>query len=207
MRKNMVNIWAITHGTRALGPGNRVAIWTQGCLKRCPGCTSPESRPLEDHDLRTPEALASEILGQEGIDGITVSGGEPFLQAGPLAETLSLVRKERPGMTVIVFTGYLCGELVWDEARTLLRYVDVLIDGPFVKAKKTGRGLRGSTNQEIHFLTDRLLPWKEVLLNGPRILETTISEDGIVTVGIPTYAFPISFTESNVQHQNQQNHV
>ncbi len=205
MKKNLINVWALSKGTRALGPGKRFVVWTQGCLKHCPGCTSPESRPLEDRILLTPEALADEILRQKDIEGFTVSGGEPFLQAAQLAETLSLVKEARPELNVIVFTGYRLGELTSEDARKLLEYVDVLVDGPFVQGKKTGTGLRGSSNQEIHFLTDRLLPWKEVLLNGPRILESEFDLDKgeTVTIGIPTDAFPMNFTKPDVKSKKQ----
>ena len=150
---------------------------------------------MEERILLTPEELFCEIMRQKDIEGVTVSGGEPFLQAAQLAETFSLLRKARPELDVIVFTGYLLRELVTrEEARQLLSYVDVLVDGPFVQGKKTETGLRGSSNQEIHFLTDRLLPWKEVLLNGPRVLETEFDLDKgeTVTIGIPTDAFSMN---------------
>ena len=189
MDKNAINIYDLCRrGTRALGPGLRYAIWTQGCLQRCEGCTTPESRPIVARQLIPSSDLAEDIISRKDIEGITLSGGEPFLQAGPLADMLSKVHEARPELDVIVFSGYPAEVLTWDDAKRLLAKTDVLIDGRFELENKTDRGLRGSSNQSIHFLTDRLLPWKDELENGSRILEVFVKEDRRITIGIPTDA-------------------
>ena len=99
------------YGSHVLGPGRRYVLWTQGCLRRCQGCITPESRPLDggvDIDI---DALAYDIVSRPNIDGLTVSGGEPFLQAKGVGRLLELVHNERPEMTVIVYTGYQQEEL------------------------------------------------------------------------------------------------
>lgn len=187
MDKKIINVYDLSRlGTRALGPGLRYAIWTQGCLQHCKGCTTPESRPVVPKQIIDASALAGDIIAKEGIKGITISGGEPFLQAGSLAGMLTKVHKERPELDVIVFSGYPIEVLTWDDAKRLLAETDVLIDGKFEIENKTEKGLRGSSNQRIHFLTDRLLPWKDELENGSRILEVFVKEDRQITIGIPT---------------------
>ena len=104
MDKKAINIYDLCRrGTRALGPGLRYAIWTQGCLQRCEGCTTPESRPIVARQLIPSSDLAEDIISRKDIEGITLSGGEPFLQAGPLADMLSKVHEARPELDVIVF--------------------------------------------------------------------------------------------------------
>lgn len=183
----IINLWDLCReGTKALGPGQRYVLWTQGCLKRCIGCISPESRQMAPHMVVEVEQLATDIVNQSHLSGITISGGEPFLQSASLAKLLALVRQQRPEITVIIFTGYLMEELVWDKAKALLQHTDVLIDGPYCQEQKTNRGLRGSLNQRIIFLTDALADSREELEKAPRKQEMYVRKNEIVTIGIPT---------------------
>ncbi len=183
----LLNLWNICReGTKALGPGLRYVIWTQGCLKLCPGCTSPESRPIKPKMVVEVDHLAEDIVNTSNLSGITISGGEPFLQAASLAKLLSIVKPKRPEMNVIIFTGYNKEELRWGEANALLNQTDVLIDGPYCQGKSVNRGLRGSSNQRIHFLTNVLDDYREELENGTRKLDLYVDGDEIVTIGIPT---------------------
>ena len=94
------------NGTKVLGPGLRYVIWTQGCPFHCEECATPESRPITKDKEVPIITIAQDILAQPGIKGITISGGEPFLQAASLFNLLKMVLKERPELTVIVYTGY-----------------------------------------------------------------------------------------------------
>lgn len=173
-------------GTRALGPGLRYAIWTQGCPFACPGCVTPESRAVDGGMVVDVEDLAADIMASDGIDGITISGGEPFVQAASLAALLSRVKGMRPQLNVIVFTGFAIERLAEVEnAAELLPYIDLLIDGPYVETLNDGLGLRGSSNQRLHFLTDALLPYREQLENGKRQVELTFRRGASAVVGIP----------------------
>lgn len=78
--------------TQALGPFLRYAIWVQGCNKCCPGCISPDARPLDGGYAVEVEKLVHDILSQPDIEGITISGGEPFLQQVALCELIDAVR-------------------------------------------------------------------------------------------------------------------
>ena len=86
------------------------------------------------------------------LDGITLSGGKPFLQAGVLTELTAECR--RRGLSVMTYTGYYYEDLVkqtdkpdWQD---LLRQTDILVDGPFVREKATlDIPFRGSSNQRI----------------------------------------------------------
>ncbi len=173
-------------GTQALGPGKRLAIWTQGCLKECPGCISPEFRELKAAQLIEPAALAAYAIGHPEFSGLTVSGGEPLLQASALTRLIRLIREQREDFSVILFTGLCIEELTWPEATELLTEIDLLIDGPYREAEFSHNGLRGSTNQRFHFLTDRLKEHAEEIVSGKRIREIHCEEDSLFPIGIPT---------------------
>ena len=183
---DVLNLWAVCRGgTRALGPGNRYVLWTQGCFHRCPGCISPESRPFIPRLVFSVDDLARDIISREDIDGVTVSGGEAFLQSEALSALFSAVKRERPDLDTIIFTGYTLEELSGEDDEALLSLTDVLVDGPFVESLSTGSGLRGSSNQRVIFLTDRLLPHREELLSGEQVRETLPLGNGTITIGIP----------------------
>jgi len=174
------------NGTKVLGPGLRYVVWTQGCPFHCAECATPGSRPITKDKEVSIIALARDILSQPDIKGITISGGEPFLQAASLANLLTMVLKERPELNVMVFTGYQVEDLTWPESQELLAHTDLLIDGPYRQELNDNQGLRGSSNQRLHFLTPRLLPWKEELNRGKRKVEFHVQNDRIKAYGIPS---------------------
>lgn len=142
----------------ANGPGVRVSLFVSGCTHRCEACFNPETW---DFDYGSPfgEAEADRILGllaPEHIRGLSLLGGEPFEPAnqGPVLELVERVRKELPHKTIWCYSGFLFEELaagrVGDYSRALLEKLDVLVDGPFVLARKDlGLRFRGSSNQRI----------------------------------------------------------
>lgn len=167
-----------------LGPGKRYVLWVQGCNRRCPGCVAPETRDLESGSTISVGALAWEIA-LSGAEGLTISGGEPFLQARALAEMIRKIHRIRP-MDTIVFTGCTYEELSKDEeARDLLEQTDLLIDGEYVSELDDGKGLRGSTNQRLIFLSDALTEYREELLQYQRKQETFNHGYEKHIVGIP----------------------
>lgn len=167
-----------------LGPGVRFGLWVQGCQRACPGCISPTSRPLDGGQLIDTGALAWEVI-LSGAQGITISGGEPFLQAAALAEFVGKVREGRD-LGTIVYTGYTIEEL-WGmaSAESLLACTDLLIDGPYVQALDDGVGLRGSANQRLIALTERYAQDVATLEACPREREPHLHADGMSVVGIP----------------------
>lgn len=139
-----------------LGPGKRFAVWTQGCNRRCPGCTAPEAWDMQAGEKIAVDALAMEIT-LSGADGLTISGGEPFLQPAALAKMIDLIRRKRE-MGVIVYTGFTLEQLrEMPQAQPLLERIDLLIDGPYVREQDDGLSLRGSSNQRVIPLTERYL--------------------------------------------------
>ncbi len=133
------------------GPGLRYAIFAQGCPHYCVGCHNPESHSFTDGYLIRGEEILEEICKNPLLDGVTFSGGEPFMQAEEFAQMAKVVRSHN--LSVIVFSGYTYEELL-DLSKErkgymdLLMNVDILIDGRFeIEKKSMDLRFRGSTNQ------------------------------------------------------------
>jgi anaerobic ribonucleoside-triphosphate reductase activating protein len=135
-------------------------------------------------------ALAEKILATEGVEGITITGGEPFLQAEGLAKLVGEVRSQRD-FGVIVYTGFTLAQLEEKAEREpaireLLETIDLLIDGPYLAELDDGRSLRGSDNQEVHPLTDR---YAEIVSDwygrSRRAAELHLVGDELFLAGIP----------------------
>ena len=131
-------------------------------------------------------ALAWEII-PSSVEGITISGGEPFLQAGALAELIRAVKRHRD-IGVIVYTGFLYEELGTQEcANELLELCDLIIDGPYIKELDDGKALRGSSNQRVIPLTDRYKEYLCLYGNGDRQTDIQVIPSHVMhNLGIPT---------------------
>jgi anaerobic ribonucleoside-triphosphate reductase activating protein len=140
------------------GEGLRFVVFAQGCIHNCPGCHNPETHSLTGGELIPVEELFSMITENPLLDGVTFSGGEPFLQPKPFLELAKMARAS--GMDVTVYTGYTYEELLIEAKENgdiikLLEETDVLIDGRFIEEKKDlSLAFRGSENQRIIRLRD-----------------------------------------------------
>jgi anaerobic ribonucleoside-triphosphate reductase activating protein len=184
----MLNVAATCRATRALGPGLRAAVWVQGCPLRCRGCLAPDWIPFRPARALSPAELAAELLAEPGVSGLTFSGGEPMAQAAGLARAARLARRERP-LSLICFTGFRLERLrsrpPSPGVDDLLDEVDVLIDGPYLPELNDGRGLRGSANQRVHFLTGRLREVGYDFAGRPRQAEVRLGVGETFLVGVP----------------------
>ena len=135
------------------GPGYRTSIFTQGCPHHCPGCHNPESHAPEGGTVWTLDDVEKKFSDNPLLNGITLSGGEPFLQPAACAELAR--RAHQKGLNVWTYTGYLYEKLL-EMAKTdaavgaLLDVIDVLVDGPFLLKERSLELLYcGSKNQRI----------------------------------------------------------
>ena len=176
---NKFNVAYIKLLTKIEGPFDRCCIWFQGCNLNCEGCGNPSLQPLIPKHVLTEEQLLNiiyEAKKKYGIEGVTLTGGEPSLQSG----LKSLNEKIREaGLGIILFSGKTIDSLDKD----LVSSVDLLIDGPFIESQlDKERLLLGSKNKVLHFITNRYLK-QESYFNSPISKEEVVAEDYIFING------------------------
>ena len=147
------------------GPGMRYALFTQGCPRACPGCHNPQTHDPKGGFETTTEEILKEIDSNPLLDGVTFSGGDPFMQPKPLVELAKELK--RRNLNVITYTGYRWEELVdandpdWNA---LIQASDVIVDGPFVQSLHDWKlKYTGSSNQ-------RIIDVKRTLTQGELVL-------------------------------------
>lgn len=159
----------------ANGPGVRVSLFVSGCTHHCSGCFNEVAWDFDYGQPFTQETIDKilNMLRPSYIRGLTLLGGEPFEpqnQAG-VVELLRQVKRELPGKTVWAYSGYLFDRDILSgrlgDTREYLSYVDVLVDGPFIEAKKNlSLRFRGSENQRMidvpaSLAAGTIIPWQD----------------------------------------------
>lgn len=181
----------ILYPVKVLGPGERIAIWFSGCNHFCKGCSNPELWEQQDTQqitLRGIKKLLQNIYDNYPVDGVTLTGGDPFFQPDALRELLPYLASF--GKDILVYTGFNYEELKV-HYEDLLSYVDVLIDGRYVEEENRGAVLIGSDNQRILYLDASVREkYEEYLKQEKSRIQNFDSSDGIISVGIhlPDYA-------------------
>lgn len=144
-----IRVLQVVEETTVDGPGFRNSVYCAGCLHACPGCHNPQSWSMSGGEPYTVDELAEQLLADPFAD-VTFTGGDPLYQAEAFGE---LARRIKAGSTktIWVYTGFLWEELVNEEKyANLLRHIDVLVDGPFIAARRNENlHFRGSDNQRI----------------------------------------------------------
>ena len=175
-------------GITTLGYGRRVAIWTQGCDLACPGCVSRDTWP-SGGDAWSADDLADLIADPaSGLDGLTISGGEPFAQPQGLAALLGAVRQrtDPTSFDILCFSGHRREHLEASHPE-VVAMLDALVDGRFRSDLPTELPLRGSANQRVHRLTPLAhRRYGAVDEPAPRPdLQVIFDDESVELVGIP----------------------
>jgi len=133
------------------GPGFRYVIFAQGCDHGCKGCHNPDTHSPDGGYVVDTISIIEDIRQSKYIDGVTFSGGEPFLQADAFIHIAEKLKKEN--INIVCYTGFTYEELLqsMDQSRVkLLRLIDIIIDGPYIEElKDISLTFRGSKNQRI----------------------------------------------------------
>lgn len=139
----------ITFDSIVDGPGLRCVIWTQGCYHNCKGCHNPQTHDVNGGMEVEVSSVIEKIENSNLQSGLTLSGGEPFLQAESLIPIVKAAKKKK--MNIWAFSGFTFEQLLQDEKKKkLLEEIDVLVDGKFEIDKKDYRlYFKGSHNQRI----------------------------------------------------------
>lgn len=135
------------------GPGIRMVIFAQGCKHKCKGCHNPNTHSFDGGQLIGIDEIVNSIKNNCLLDGVTLSGGDPFEQAEMFAELAKEVKKM--GKNVVTYTGYTFEQLIKYSSerkgyKELLENTDMLVDGPFILEEKSLQlKFKGSKNQRI----------------------------------------------------------
>ena len=147
------------------GPGIRFVVFAQGCPHNCAGCHNPDTHDFNGGQWVDIDVIIAEMKKNPLLDGITLSGGEPFEQAeafGELAE-----KSGNLGYGVMTYTGYTYETLLGNKVESwgnLLKRTDILVDGKFqIDQKSLLLKFKGSKNQRIIDVKKSLLLKNTVL--------------------------------------------
>ena len=172
----MLNIYHIETSNYVNGNGNRYVLWLQGCDLGCIGCWNQQTWSFEDNIVKSVDEVFEEILDlKDTLDGVTFSGGEPFLQASELSLLAEKIKKHTE-LTIQIFSGFEYEELLKSEDKKLLSYIDVLVAGRFDETKE-------NNNQKVYILNDSNDLWE--FDNGN--VEIEIDDNSTIKItGYPT---------------------
>lgn len=176
--------------TKVLGPNDRAVLWVYGCCFDCDGCIA-KGYKSGTYKTHTVDEMVKWFLST-GKTHLTISGGEPFLQADALALFVNSIR-QTIDMGVIIYSGFTLSELSEksksDEGvRTLLKLTDILIDGRYEKALDDERPYIGSSNQRIILLSDRYVDDIEKYYDTKegRKIELKLDSEKTLLIGVPS---------------------
>jgi len=185
-----------------LGPGIRVGVWFQGCSIKCKGCISKHTWEFDKKYKKTIAQVIDKINYYSEIyntKSITISGGEPFDQSASLYILLKKL-KELKFNDILLYSGYKFNYLQKNYG-DILKYIDVLIDGPFIESKKTNKIYKGSNNQRMYILNKSLSPiyqeYKKQLKN--KKLQLITKDNEIYLIGIPDIDFSKKFSKNLIK--------
>jgi len=169
--------------SRVNGPGKRFTLWTQGCSKGCVNCFNPETWNNKNNIVLSTSEIFEMIKDFE-LEGVTITGGDPFEQEEELLELLILISSLSLSKGVIVFTGFTYDEIRENKIREkCCDYIDVLIDGRYEDHNRVTNCFKGSSNQNIIYFSSKI---KEEELIMDQEVEVSLS-DGIISVtGFPS---------------------
>lgn len=163
MGNKTLRVLDIVGGTTVDGPGLRTSIYFAGCTHHCPGCHNPHSWDAGGGTEMTIDEIVKIV--EDNDFNVTLSGGDPLMNPENIA---SLARRlKENGRTIWCYTGYTYEQIAGNERFTpLLEMIDVLVDGPFIEAKRDiSLRFRGSSNQRLidlhHSRPGQIAEWRD----------------------------------------------
>lgn len=170
-----------------LGYGKRVGVWFSGCCKNCKDCITPEFKRFNYCGITAKQIIEYVVkkLRDEKMDGLTVSGGEPFEQIEFLESLVTETKKYTDD--ILVYTGYTLESLMDKKDKrveNIIEKIGVIIDGEYIDELNDGKPLRGSSNQKIIILNNALKGKYERLFREKRKTEIITVGKRIISIGI-----------------------
>jgi len=168
-----MNYHNITHDDMNNGEGLRVVLWVAGCDHHCHGCQNPLTWNPDDglHFLADAMKEIEADLRKDYVAGVTFSGGDPLhpKNVQVVGNLAAWFKEHYPDKTIWLYTGYTWDEIIFDinGKLSIMEYIDVLVDGPFVEAlKDVNYPWAGSTNQRVIDVQKTLKEGKVILYDG-----------------------------------------
>ncbi|WNS77418.1 4Fe-4S single cluster domain-containing protein [Bacillus sp. DTU_2020_1000418_1_SI_GHA_SEK_038] len=196
-----MQIERIFYPLETLGYGKRIGIWLVGCPHRCHLCCNPELQaadPTKNIELSAIFSYIESILKKYKVDGVTISGGDPFAQPKELRQLVKWLQKNSIE-DILVYSGYTLAELRAQKNESIddiLFNISVLVDGKYVESLNDNRPLRGSSNQVVHiFNTKYKERYREIIAGESRPIQNIYYEDNLISFGIPPRDFNKSVCE------------
>ncbi len=177
---------------KSLGYGERVGLWTVGCPHRCYNCSNAELWDIDSTKEIPLNKIMDLILNiDKQVDGITITGGEPFIQYHELSKLVRLLNQV--GVEdILIYTGYTLNQLIEMNIKDIdeiLDSISVLIDGKYVDKLNDNKALRGSSNQNINILNPRFKRKYDYLQTQNRKVQNVFYSNKLMTIGIPNKNF------------------
>lgn len=188
----MLRVHDVGYPVTGLGPGRRIGIWFQGCSLGCRGCMSPETWAADDGRAVSADDVVRwcQTVQRGGVvDGVTISGGEPFEQPAALAELLEALCRWRRTLALDVdllcYSGLPLARLRRDHG-DVLALLDAVIPEPFVVGRPDGGRWRGSDNQPVVPLSElgRVRYRSDEDADAP-VLQVSAVDGAVRIVGVP----------------------
>ena len=182
--------WPVT----VLGPGRRIGLWVQGCTIHCPGCVSRDTWPRDPSKaIAVGDLLAwCRKVTNGALDGVTLSGGEPFEQPQALRALLDGLiawrREAHLDFDILSYSGMPYRKLEKEHSELLAR-LDAIIPEPYVDTLPQGSVWRGSSNQPLVPLSARGRARYAAHLDAPadasKRMQATVEAGRVWMIGIP----------------------
>lgn len=186
----IINYSHYVTNTNLLGPYQRSVLWVQGCCFSCKGCIAPEMQKSGGY-FESTNIIADVLLSDKNIEGVTLSGGEPFLQADAVSELIEKMKQKRD-IGIIVYSGFTFEELKNksvnnNSIQKLLLMTDILIDGRYIQELDDNIAYRGSSNQSIICLSERYKDIAEdYYTKTARKAELRVDKHKLTLIGVPS---------------------
>lgn len=183
-----IRVADVRYPVTTLGPGRRLVVWVQGCHLACPGCMSTNTWEPAAVVAEEVEAVVSRCrdLVDDQLEGVTISGGEPFEQPDALRALVSGLRAALTNrdLDVLAYSGF-AFKMLQHRHPAVLSLLDGVIAGRYIAEQPTDEPWRGSANQQLVALTELGRERYSPQQTGAAGLQVQLAEGKLVLIGVP----------------------